>query len=104
MSDHATAHALRLERHIAAQIKGMLSRGDKLVDIAVWFGLNVRIVHAVQSGTLQLSAPVAPAHALPPPGPYPRAVHAYAALEAVQDAERRLARQALRESYPPTIS
>ena len=52
-----TAQTLRIERHVASQIKGMLSCGDKLVDIAVWFGLNVRIVHAVQCGALQSSAP-----------------------------------------------
>ncbi len=99
MSD--SAHTLRIERHVASQIKGMLNRGDNLVDIAVWFGLNVRIIHAVQCGAVQPSAPVAPDHALPPSGPYPRAIHAYAALAAVQAAERRLARQALGGAYPP---
>ena len=99
MRTRATVHTLRLERHIAQQIKGMLHRGDNLVDIAVWFGLNVRLVYAVQAGALHPFAPVAPDRALLPPGPYPRAAHAYAALQAVQDAENRLAQQALSVSH-----
>jgi hypothetical protein len=95
MRNCATIQALRIDRHIAEQIKGMLNRGDELVDIAVWFGLNVRVVHGVQTGALHPFAPAAPEHALPPPGPYPSASHAYAALEAVRDAERRLALHAL---------
>jgi hypothetical protein len=104
MAEHVTADALRVDPHVAAQIKGMLSRGDKLVDIAVWFGLNLRVVHAVQSGALYPFMPLAPEHALPPAGPYSRALAAYAALAAVQDAERRLARQALSATYTLTGS
>jgi hypothetical protein len=96
MSDTAGSPILQLDQHVAGQIKGMLARGDRLVDIAVWFGLNLRIVHAVQSGAVHPFVPVAPNHALPPPGPYAQAAHAYSALQGVEEAEVRLARRALR--------
>jgi hypothetical protein len=99
MGTRTTVDTPRLEWHIAQQIKGMLRRGDDPVDIAVWFGLNVRLVHAVQTGAFHPFAPTAPDRALPPPGPYPRAAHAYAALQAVRDAEHRLALQAIRASH-----
>jgi hypothetical protein len=82
--------AVRLEREVAAKVKGMLARGDSMEDIAVWFGISERVVQAVQTGVVhQLIAP-APASALPPPGPYNAATMGYRALEEVRAAERRL--------------
>jgi len=71
-------------------IRGMLARGDALADIAVWFGLNPRVVQAVQTGAVHPFLDAAPDSVLPPPGPYARAGHAYAALAEVHAAERRL--------------
>jgi hypothetical protein len=71
-------------------MKGMLARGDRLEDIAVWFGLNVRVVHSVQSGAAYPFLTPAPIHALPPAGPYANAAGAYSALADVDAAERRL--------------
>lgn len=82
--------ASRLDRETAARIKGMLARGDTLADIAVWFGLNLGVVEAVQAGVVHPFLPAAPAHALPPRGPYEEAAPVYNALKAVHEAERHL--------------
>jgi hypothetical protein len=75
---------------MAATIRGMLARGDQLADIAVWFGLNTRVVQAVQTGAVHPFLDAALDSVLPPRGPYARAAHAYAALAEVHAAERRL--------------
>lgn len=80
----------RLEREIAAKVKGMLARGDEVEDIAVWFGISERVVHAVQIGATHPHVPPAPGHALPPPGPYDSAAIGYRALDEVRAAEQRL--------------
>lgn len=87
---HSCVTGVRLDRQTAACIKGMLGRGDTIEDIAAWFGLNLDVVRAVQSGALHPFLESAPLHALPPRGPYPQASVVYHALEAVHEAERRL--------------
>lgn len=91
----------RADRQTAACIKGMLTRGDALEDIAAWFGLKMSEVRAVQSGAVHPFVEVAPAHVLPPAGPYPRDTLVYHALAAVDEAERSLSRAAgrLRRGY-----
>jgi hypothetical protein len=69
----------------------MLARGDVVEDIAVWFGLNVQAVEAVQASAVHPFLTAAPAYALPPAGPYEKATVVYRALDAVREAERRLA-------------
>lgn len=81
---------VHLDRETAATMKGMIARGDCLEDIAVWFGLSVRVVHSVQSGAGHPFLTPAPKHVLPPPGPYADAVCAYSALADIYAAEQRL--------------
>lgn len=80
----------QLDRGTAAVIKGMLGRGDRIQDIAVWFGVSVRVIHAVQSGAVHPFLALAPQNALPPAGPYSGAARAYFALAEIVEAERRL--------------
>jgi hypothetical protein len=82
--------AVKLERELAAKVKGMLARGDSIEDIAVWFGISERVVQAVQTGAVHPQLTPAPADALPPPGPYNAARMGYRALDEVRAAERRL--------------
>jgi hypothetical protein len=84
-----------LDHETAATMKGMLARGDRVEDIAVWFGLSVRVVHSVQSGAVHPFLAPAPKHALPPPGPYAEAACAYSALADINVAEQRLLRLAV---------
>jgi len=81
---------IRVDREMAAKIKGMLGRGDEIEDIAVWFGVNVAMVRAVQTGAVHPFVEPAPASALPPGGPYESARRTYRALKEVSAAERRL--------------
>lgn len=62
--------APRLDEDAAAEIKGMLIRGDKPQDIAFYFGVNNGRISEIKSGTsfLEVTAKVLD---LPPPGPYP---------------------------------
>ncbi len=90
MASQFCDNAVRLEREVAAKVKGMLRRGDDLDDIAVWFGISVRVVQAVQAGAVHAQLAPAPDEALPPHGPYDRAKIGYGALNEVQAAERRL--------------
>jgi hypothetical protein len=90
MASQYCENAVKLDREIAAKVKGMLGRGDDLNDIAVWFGVSVRVVQAVQSGAVHGHLAAAPLEALPPPGPYARATMGYGALHAVHAAEKRL--------------
>jgi hypothetical protein len=87
--------AVQLDRETAACVKGMLARGDAIEDIAVWFGLSVRVVQAVRAGAVHPFLGAAPSHVLPRSGPYKWATVAYRALEAVQKAERELSHVSL---------
>jgi hypothetical protein len=55
-----------------AQMKGMLSRGDRQVDIAQWFGVNQSFVNRLRLGRLDKHrhTQAAPEKFLPPAGPY----------------------------------
>lgn len=55
----------------AALIKGMLHRGDKPQDIALFFGVNNGRVSEIKSGTKFLNISPADTDNLPPAGPYP---------------------------------
>ena len=54
----------------AAIIKGMIRRGDKVQDIAAFFGVNSRAVSNIRSGQKFAKVPAHPSVGLPPPGPY----------------------------------
>lgn len=54
----------------ASIVKGMLDRGDRQHDIAAWFGVNAGRIADIKTGAKFPDVPPAPAHALPPPGPY----------------------------------
>jgi hypothetical protein len=75
----------------AAIIKGMLRRGDRQHDIAAWFGVNGGRVAEIANGYRFSEVEAAPGEQLPPPGPYPRAREALAAIEALAAAKRALA-------------
>lgn len=90
MMSQRCAKKARVDREVAALVKGMLARGDALEDIAAWFGLNVRVVQAVQTSAIHSLVPPAPLEALPPQGPYDRAPVIYSALKAVDEAEETL--------------
>lgn len=101
MSGQVKEQLARLEHEIVAKIKGMIARGDVVDDIAVWFGINARVVQAIIAGAGHPFVEPAPRWALPPPGPYTRVPHVYGALREVRDAERRLRHEAaaLRNKY-----
>ena len=85
----------QLECETVAMIKGMIERGDAVDDIAVWFGVNARVVHGIVAGMAHGLVQPAPRWALPPAGPYVSASHAYGALRDVRDAEQRLSLEAV---------
>ena len=68
-SRRAKPSGVSLTRHDASQAKGMLARGDRVHDIAAWFGVNPGRIADVKSGRLHPNAPVARKN-LPPAGPY----------------------------------
>jgi hypothetical protein len=90
-----------LDWETAAKIKAMLSRGDEVVDIAIWFGVPERSVDLIRAGATHGLVPHAPAFALPPRGPYKRANGAYGALERIRAAEAELQRvsRSVRQSH-----
>lgn len=69
--ERAEADLDRLDREIAALVKGMLKRGDKQSDIAACFLINGGRISEINTG--QRFADIAPASEdeLPPRGPYP---------------------------------
>jgi len=56
----------------ASLAKGMLARGDRPPDIAIFLGVNESRIAEIDRGTSYAAAPIAPLSALPPPGPYSR--------------------------------
>jgi hypothetical protein len=58
----------------ASIVKGMILRGDAIHDVAAWFGINsgriANVKNARAEGAKWKDVPPAPAHSLPPPGPY----------------------------------
>jgi len=53
-------------------IWGMVARGDRIIDISVWFGVSPSTVHAIKKASAKHSWTMTDAKAfeLPPPGPY----------------------------------
>lgn len=68
----------------AAQVKGMLKRGDRQHDIAAWFGVNAGRIAEVASGDRFAEVQAAQSPDLPPPGPYPKPQEAVAAITALK--------------------
>lgn len=87
MSMRANSSGITLTHADAAQIKGMLARGDRQHDIAAWFGVNGGRIGEVSTGATFWEVQLAPADQLPPPGPYPigKAVAALSAARAALD-------------------
>lgn len=69
-----------------ATAKSMLQRGDEPYDVAFWFGLSEDELDDALNEYEGCQARTLPNEDLPPPGPYPSAQSAYAALEAIQKA------------------
>lgn len=74
----------------AAVIKGMLLRGDRQHDIAAWFGVNGGRIGEIATGQRFAEVPAEGPGGLPPPGPYPRAREAVAAMQALAAAKQAL--------------
>lgn len=55
-----------------AAVKGMLLRGDRMVDIGLWWSISSSTVHGIKKGKVRAYRPIAPAQPeqLPPRGPY----------------------------------
>ncbi|WCT77754.1 hypothetical protein [Novosphingobium humi] len=88
MAYRAKPSGVRLTEADAATIKGMLARGDRQHDIAAWFGVNGGRIAEVATGRTFGSIVATPVSNLPPPGPYPAATDAYAALSALRTAKQ----------------
>jgi hypothetical protein len=65
--------------------KGMLARGDRQHDIAVWFGVNGGRIADISTGKKFANLPSAPVEGLLPPGPYLTGRDAYAAMIAAAE-------------------
>lgn len=72
-----------------SMIRGMLNRGDKMQDIAAFFGINQARIHEVKDGKYGNYSP-APMGELPPKGPPGRKGHELnkAAIKAIKALER----------------
>lgn len=90
MRHRAEASGVALKVTDAAIIKGMLARGDRQHDIASWFGVNAGRIAEIATG-YRFGDVEAAQGELPPPGPYPKARQAVAAIEALAAAKRALA-------------
>lgn len=97
LARRARNSGIHLSEDDAAQVKGMLARGDRQHDIASWFGVNGGRVAEIANGTKFADVEPASADDLPPPGPYlsgraaSEAIRALAAAkEALAAAERRI--------------
>jgi hypothetical protein len=91
MSHRAEPSGITLTSADAAVIKGMLRRGDRQHDIAAWFGVNGGRIAEIATSHRFAEVQAAPADRLPPPGPYPKARQAVAAIEALAAAKKALA-------------
>ena len=77
----------RLSKEDAAQVLGMIQRGDRKHDIAAWFGVNQGRIADVQKGTLYPRTKPVPQNGLPPQGPYTSGKAASAAITALEEAQ-----------------
>ncbi|HKU94387.1 MAG TPA: hypothetical protein VJR58_03875 [Vineibacter sp.] len=59
-----------ITRSATSLAKGMLARGDRPSDIAVFLGVSEARIIEIDRGALHPTAPIAPPSELPPPGPY----------------------------------
>lgn len=87
----ACASGVHLTSSDAAQVKGMLLRGDRQHDIAAWFGVNGGRIAEVASGTTFTDVLPVPNEELPPPGPYMSGRAASEVLRALDAAKAALA-------------
>lgn len=64
-----TGKLAAVDRHV---IWGMLARGDRIQDVAYWFGVSPATVHGIKKANAKHSWTMADARVsdLPPPGPY----------------------------------
>lgn len=90
MVHRAKPSGLTLNEQDAAVVKGMLARGDRQHDIAAWFGVNGGRIAEVANGYRFSHILPAAVKDLPPPGPYPKAQEALAAIEALEVAKMAL--------------
>lgn len=70
MRHRAPASGIALTEEDAPIVKGMLVRGDRQHVIAAWFGVNGGRIGEIASRHKFAGVKPAPAHLLPPPGPY----------------------------------
>lgn len=87
----APASGIVLDEQEAAIAKGMLLRGDRQHDVAAWFGVNGGRIAELATGYRFPDVQPAPVDGLPPPGPYPAAKVAMAAVSALAQARAALA-------------
>ena len=87
MGHRAKPSGITLSAADAAVIKGMLHRGDRQHDIAAWYGVNGGRIAEIASGYRFTDATPATRENLPPPGPYPMAREAVAAISALSAAK-----------------
>ncbi|HEU0217792.1 MAG TPA: hypothetical protein VFQ90_14135 [Stellaceae bacterium] len=90
MRNRAEPSGITLTADNAALIKGMLRRGDRQHDIAAWFGVNGGRIAEIATGCRFAELQPAAGDRLPPPGPYPKARQAVAAIEALAAAKKAL--------------
>jgi hypothetical protein len=90
MGRRAEPSGITLTATDAAVIKGMLLRGDRQHDVAAWFGVNGGRVAEIATGYRFGAVSAAPDDELPPPGPYPKAREAVAAIAALAAAKKAL--------------
>src|SRR4051812_40337103 len=91
MRTRASSSGIVLGSVDAAIIKSLLRRGDRQHDIAAWFGVNGGRIAEIATGQRFAHVPPAPPTDLPPPGPYPAAKVAVAAISALAQAKEALA-------------
>jgi hypothetical protein len=99
LSCHAEPSGITLTADDAALIKGMLRPGDRQHDIAAGFGVNGGRIAEIATGCHFAEVRPAADDRLPPPGPYPKARQAVAAIEALRR-RRRPCSQPRRQSGP----
>lgn len=87
----ANPSGIHLSKSDAAQVKGMLARGDRQHDIASWFGVNGGRIAEIATGVSYGWVEAAERDELPPPGPYLSGKAAHAAMTALADARAALA-------------
>ncbi len=87
----APCSGIQLTSTDAAQVKGMLLRGDRQHDIAAWFGVNGGRIAEIASGRAFPWVEPEDGSRLPPPGPYLSGKAASEAIRALEAAKASLA-------------